>query len=290
MAGAAPGLVRRLAGAAAASGLALAGLVLAATPASAAACSGTSGVTVVVDTGQLDQHPVRLGRPVLGHEGADGRRLLRHDAAEYPGSVVCRINGYPESDPCVRMPPADAYWAFFHAKRGGSWTYSSTGVTSYDPAPGTVVGFRFGSGQQPRTAPPEPTATSEPDPTKTTTAPKKTTSAPRTTAPGTTSGTAGTGTKGSGGSTGGSATASGRPSATASPTTSATATPPSASATSTGGGGTPTTVAAAPTSQPDDGSGGLRTLLAGRRPRRARRRRGRLGGLEAPGLTTVVLR
>ena len=54
-------LVRRLAGTAAATGLALAGLVVAAAPASAAACSGTSGVTVVVDTGGLDQHPVRVG-------------------------------------------------------------------------------------------------------------------------------------------------------------------------------------------------------------------------------------
>ena len=202
---------------------------------------------------------MRLGRPVLGDEGADGRRLLRHDPQMFPGSVVCRINGYPESDPCVRMPPADAYWAFFHAKRGGSWTYSSTGVTSYDPAPGTVVGFRFGSGQQPRTAPPEPTATSEPDPTKTTTTPRSHVGA-EDDRPGTTAGTAGT-TK-----HGGRPAARPRrrrPSATASPTTSATATTPSASATSTGGGSTPTTVAAAPTSQPDDGSGGLRTLLVG---------------------------
>ena len=42
-------LLGRLAGAAAASGLVATGLVVAATPASAAACSSTSGVTVVVD-------------------------------------------------------------------------------------------------------------------------------------------------------------------------------------------------------------------------------------------------
>ena len=78
--------------------------------------------------------------------------------------MVCRINGYPSSDPCVRMPPGDAYWAFFHAKRGGSWVYSSSGVASYDPAPGTVVGFRYGSGKQPRVAPPAPTKTSTPVP------------------------------------------------------------------------------------------------------------------------------
>ena len=77
------------------------------------------------------------------------------------------------------MPPGDAYWAFFHAKRGGSWVYSSSGVASYDPAPGTVVGFRFGSGQKPRVAPPDPTKTSAPAPTATTSKPKPTTSKPR---------------------------------------------------------------------------------------------------------------
>ena len=44
-------LLARLAGAAAAGGLAAAAVVGAAAPASAAVCSGTSGVTVIVDTG-----------------------------------------------------------------------------------------------------------------------------------------------------------------------------------------------------------------------------------------------
>src|SRR6478609_8909550 len=81
------------------------------------------------------------------------------------------------------MPAADAYWAFFHAKRGGSWVYSSSGVASYDPAPGSVVGFRFGSGQQPGIAPPAATRTSTPTPTKTTAKPKPTTSKPKPTTP-----------------------------------------------------------------------------------------------------------
>ena len=98
---------------------------------------------------------------------------------------MCRINGYPASDPCVRMPPAGAYWAFFHAKRGGSWAYSSSGVASYNPAPGSVVGFRFGSGQQPGIAPPAATKTSTPTPTKTVPKPKPkpTTAAPKPTTP-----------------------------------------------------------------------------------------------------------
>jgi hypothetical protein len=261
MAGAHAGLARRLAGLAAASGLALTGLVVAAPPASAAACSGTSGVTVVVDTGGSVSTRCASGDPSSAMRALTGAGFSVTTPQMFPGSVVCRINGYPESDPCVRMPPADAYWAFFHAKRGGSWTYSSTGVTSYDPATGTVVGFRFGSGQQPRIAPPEPTATSEPDPTRTTTAPKKTTSAPMTTAPATTSGDGGAGTTGS--TTGRSATPSSRPSATTSPSASAPPSTPSASASSIGGGVAPSTVAAAPTSQPEDDSSDLLTLLLG---------------------------
>jgi hypothetical protein len=66
------------------------------------------------------------------------------------------------------MPPADAYWAYFHAKRGGAWQYSTYGGASYDPKPGTVEGwhFRGSPDDPPRTAPPgavvTPTATAKP--------------------------------------------------------------------------------------------------------------------------------
>ena len=262
----APRLLRRLAGAAAASGLALAGLVVVAAPASAAACSGTSGVTVVVDTGSSTSTKCASGDPSSAMKALTGAGYSVTYPQQFPGSVVCRINGFPESDPCVRMPPADAYWAFFHAKRGGSWSYSQSGAASFDPAPGTVVGFRFGSGQQPRVAPPEPTATSKPAPTTAkppaTSAPKTSTAAPKpsTAAPatGSTSATTSTGsTSGTGGPT------SARPSASASPSGS-----PSPSATASGSAtvaatADPTTLAAAPTSGPADGSGVSRLVLGG---------------------------
>ena len=161
-------LVARLAGAAAASGLALAGLVVAAAPASAAACSGSTGVTVVVDTGGSISTRCASGDPGSALSALKAAGFSVEYPQQFPGSVVCRINGSPSSDPCVRMPPSSAYWAFFHAKRGGSWVYSSSGVASYNPAPGSVVGFRFGSGQQPGIAPPAATKTSAPAPTKTT--------------------------------------------------------------------------------------------------------------------------
>ena len=128
--------VARLAGAAAASGLAIAGLVVAAAPASAAACSGTTGVTVVVDTGSSISTKCASGDPSSALKALTSAGFSLTYPQQFPGSVVCRINGYPASDPCVRMPPGDAYWAFFHAKRGGSWVYSSSGVASLQPRPG----------------------------------------------------------------------------------------------------------------------------------------------------------
>ena len=268
MRGSRPGLLRHLAGAAAASGLALAGLVMTSAPASAAACSGTSGVTVVVDTGGSVSIRCAPGDPSSAVKALTGAGYSVTYPQQYPGSVVCRINGFPESDPCVRMPPADAYWAFFHASRGGGWTYSSSGVSSHDPGPGTVLGFRFGAGQQPRVAPPEPTATSAPAVTTTkpqpTSAPRTTASAPagtrapRSTSPGAAATARAPGVAASvppspTATSSRSASASGSPSAPATPTPTASLAPsPSA-----------TRLAAAPTAEPDDGSPGVGTLVAG---------------------------
>ncbi|HYT10440.1 MAG TPA: hypothetical protein VEL73_07235, partial [Mycobacteriales bacterium] len=77
-----------------------------------------------------------------------------------PG-FVCQIASLP--DPC-NGAPATAYWSYWHARRGGSWTYSSSGAGSYDPAPGSVEGWAFGSGAQPGIAPPAAPAPPPPPP------------------------------------------------------------------------------------------------------------------------------
>jgi hypothetical protein len=261
--------VVRLAGAAAASGLAMAGLVAAAWPASAAACSGSTGVTVVVDTGGSISTKCASGDPSSALSALKAAGFSVTYPQQYPGSVVCRINGYPSSDPCVRMPAADAYWAFFHAKRGGSWVYSSSGVASYDPAPGSVVGFRFGSGQQPGIAPPAATKTSAPTPTKTTAKPKPTTSKPKPTAPGPTTPEATSAAPPAPDGTSPSASAKDPGSASATPSASATASAsasPSGSATDVSAASpsaTASDLAAAPTSADADDGSGPGTLIAG---------------------------
>jgi hypothetical protein len=226
--------------------------------------------------------------------GSAGSALQAVAAVTYvatqPG-FVCRIDGYPTkaTDACVGTPPASAYWAFFHASRGGSWAYSSQGVMSYTPPAGSVIGFAFGSGGQPRTAPPAATATSTPKATTSTPTP---TSPPRTTtsSPKSTGGT----TSGGGTSTGGRSTSSGTRSGTpgSTPTmspsgkaakkpsatkrTNGSATPPSSASPDASASASdapsdpPGTLAAQPTSVTESGgagtvlvAGALLTLIAG---------------------------
>lgn len=144
--------------AAAAALIAAGGIVGSAVPAAAAACSGTSGVTVVVDYGATESIRCASGAPTSGFDALAGAGFSVTRVQQFP-SAVCRINGYPASDPCVQMPPSNAYWSYWHAKRGGSWSYYSVGPASSDPAPGTVEGWAFGGGAPPSVPPPAPTAT-----------------------------------------------------------------------------------------------------------------------------------
>ena len=156
--------MRLLARLVAVAGLVVAGgLTLPGGAAQAAACSGTSGVTVVIDYGSSS---TTLCAPDASSAGAVLDSVSDVDYVPmYGQGVVCRINTVPANQSCQRMPPGSAYWAFFHAPRGGSWTYSNDGVAGYDPAPGTVVGFAFGAGAAPSSAPPAATAsTPKPSP------------------------------------------------------------------------------------------------------------------------------
>src|SRR4051794_4088967 len=100
----------------------------------AAACTGTSGVSVVVEFNELGGGVQQACDPEGG--GRAGDRVLR-DAGfaldyvqRFPG-FVCRIAGLPADDPCVNTPPADAYWGLWWSDgESGKWTYSSLGVAS----------------------------------------------------------------------------------------------------------------------------------------------------------------
>ncbi|GAA4125361.1 hypothetical protein GCM10022415_32190 [Knoellia locipacati] len=277
-------LLRRLLSLAAATAVGAAALTGAAAPAQAAACSSTSGVTVVVQSSNGTSVRCASGDPGSAWGALQSAGFSLTAVQRFP-DALCRIDGFPKSDPCVNMPPASAYWSFWHAPNGGSWTYSQIGIKGWDPKPGSSVGFRFGSGTAPGTQPatvsaPKPTtaaprpttAAPKPTPRRATTAPntpRSTTQAPsgRTTAPPATSGAAGA-TRAPNAAPGTTPTP-GAASPTASPTPS---TPSSASPSATGepsasaSESSSDAVAAGPTDgRSSDGSGGSGTarLLGG---------------------------
>jgi hypothetical protein len=162
----------------------LAGTALAvpASPVSAAACRSSTAVTVVVDFASLgggEQTRCTGVDPPSGLAALRDAGFTPTRAAQQPGYFVCRIDGKPASDPCQRTSPANAYWSYWHAKRGGTWTYSDVGPADYDPPPGTVEGWAFGAGKPPTSRPPAPApAAPSPSPTTAAAASKPPASAP----------------------------------------------------------------------------------------------------------------
>ncbi|MFJ8578336.1 hypothetical protein [Micromonospora sp. NPDC093277] len=155
------GTGRRLAGllAAAVTAVALTAVEPAPRVAQAAGCTGTSGVTVVVDYAALGggvQVGCAPGDPATGLAALQGAGFTVTGTARWGLAFVCRINGKPTAatEPCVNTPPATAYWSYWHAPPGGSWSYSTSGATSYNPAPGSVEGWSFGAGAPPSIAAP----------------------------------------------------------------------------------------------------------------------------------------
>lgn len=146
------GTTLRRGGAAVAAALLVAGSFGAAPPASArptAACTGQSGVTVVVDFGTLGggvqircvTQAVTSGFDALRKAG------FTYDATARFGGLLCRIDGRPADDPCINAPPPDRYWAYWTATApGGSWTYSDQGAGNRVPPPGSVEGWAFADG------------------------------------------------------------------------------------------------------------------------------------------------
>lgn len=132
----------------------LAALVLASsfvvTPqASAADCAG---VKVVVDFAALGggiQTKCAAGDPQSGLQAMD-RAPFKYTFVPRQTGFVCTIENLP--NPCTK-PTTSAYWSYWHAKPGGTWTYSTSGAASYDPAPGTVEGWAFGAGVAPGVTP-----------------------------------------------------------------------------------------------------------------------------------------
>jgi hypothetical protein len=236
---------------------ATAGLVLSVVAAPAAGadpignCSTTTGVIVAVDFSSWGGDIERGcdARITNGYHALHAAGFTTAgDTQDGPG-FICRIDDRPSpaEDACVTTPPADASWSYWHADVGhDTWTYSQLGAMGYQPPPGSVDAWTFGSTDigpdgQPTFPPSSVRATNGSGTTTTTEA--TTSTVPTTTAPiGTDSpgspgpSTAGTGdaTSGAGTSppTTGAGTTAGRR-----PVSSAPGTEPTTTATTSGGEG-----------------------------------------------------
>ena len=163
------GVVTRLSAAVAA--VAAAGLAaataLVGSPAHGASCAG---VTTVVDFGALGGGvqercvPDGGGRPAWEVFEAAGFDLT--PVQQFP-DAVCQVDAKPASD-CVRMPPANAYWALFWSS-GSGWVYSTRGPRSLTVPAGGSLGFAWQNstaqrkpGAAPASSAPSPSPTAKP--------------------------------------------------------------------------------------------------------------------------------
>ena len=115
--------------------------------AQASACDRATGVTVVVDHGHTGGASIgcATGDPATGLEALAASGHVYTFVPRQPG-LVCAVDAKP--DPCNNAP-ANGYWSYWHAQPGGSWVYSTAGAGSYNPKPGSVDGWSFGTGKPP---------------------------------------------------------------------------------------------------------------------------------------------
>jgi hypothetical protein len=166
-----------------AASLALGGLLaLAPSETHSGACTTAEpeGVTVVIDYGGLGggvQATCALGLT----KSSTGRAALTAIGASISGTAhdgdgfVCRLNGRPSAsetldlpsgsyqEQCVQTPPLDAYWSYWSADDGGSWSYATSGVGQHRVKLGGFEGWSFNLGGS-RASPPAFTPAKAPAP------------------------------------------------------------------------------------------------------------------------------
>lgn len=166
-------------------------------------CTDDQSVTVVVDFQKLGGKTITkcvsgLGKRATAYQAYVAAGISLEGTGRFGSSVVCRVNGIPRADQdlhfdgevhretCVDMPPTGAYWAIFHAKNGGSWTYSNSGIQDLMARPNTYVGLSFSLDNINKTNPPprvKPSHSTAPEPKPTPTAPPKPSDPPKSSAP-----------------------------------------------------------------------------------------------------------
>jgi hypothetical protein len=127
-------------------------------------CHTAAGVTVVVDMSALGGGvTVRCapggGQGYSGLDALHGAGFTVTGTQRFGSAFVCRIQGRPSAtealaipgnaryhEECVDTPPATAFWSYWSAHNGGSWTYNASGASSHDTIAGGFEGWAFSLG------------------------------------------------------------------------------------------------------------------------------------------------
>lgn len=122
-----------------------------------------AGVTVIVDTGDLEvaDDPssttcVDTDGAITGAEAVTAAGLTTVGTKTYPDDVVCRVNGVPAEDTelpsadggtyfesCADMPAATAYWSLWLKTAGAEWEYAPASLPGLSLNPGDSVELLF---------------------------------------------------------------------------------------------------------------------------------------------------
>jgi hypothetical protein len=188
--------VRRIVAGAAAAAIAVAVPAFGArvSGASLSGCTSSTGVVVIVDFshwGGTVERGCAPGQPATGLDALHDAGFTTAGTAQYGNAFVCRIDSHPSPSEqgCASTPPANAYWAYYHARWTDSgWTYNALGATSTHPAPGSIEAWAFGARVLPGVSPAAAvaTVTTIPPPTTVHSQPPPTVTAPPATSGGTT--------------------------------------------------------------------------------------------------------
>jgi hypothetical protein len=120
-------------------------------PGAAATCAAASGdrVAVVVQHANgttLSRCVSFAGASITGEQALAASGI---EAGTLPsggfGVAVCQLDGEPASYPPSCWTGTSPFWAMFIARGGGSWQYSSVGVSSLVLHDGDALGFRYQS-------------------------------------------------------------------------------------------------------------------------------------------------
>lgn len=135
----------------------------AASDAPSATDGGCAGVTVIVETGDLEvaDDPsgtvcVETDAAIRGSDAIAEAGFTTVGTTAYPDDAVCRVNGVPAEDTdlpgdgggihhetCADFPPATAYWALWLKPAGGAWEYAPASLPGLDLNPGDSVQLLF---------------------------------------------------------------------------------------------------------------------------------------------------